>query len=267
MLPSSPSDALVDLIRGGSSDQLLAVAAGLETDEIDLGSSPVGVAGLNGVTDDLASRAFRAFRGLQHSGLDSAAVATAIRTAVGIRTEERLDSPQVEITWTGPDAEGRLVTPNAAAVERLLKECRDTGEILLVGYSLTAPKGSFMEKAIDLLVGASKRRAKIQVILHQDDEAKNKDELLKNWDVFVRKPHVYTWDPPADHPYTKLHAKCLVVDRLQMLVTSANFTLHGLEANIELGLLVRNQPLASAVHERFDALINAKVLRRWEDVT
>lgn len=265
-MPSSPGDLLVGLVRGIGSDQLLALALGLETGEVDLDSSPVGLAALDGVTDDLASRAFKTFQGLRRSGLGSPAIATTIRAAVGIRTEERLDRPQVEITWTGPDAEGPLVTPNAAAIERLLKECRDTGEILLVGYSLTAPKGSFMEKVVNLLVDASRRRAKIQVIVHQDDEHKNKAELLKNWNAFVRKPRVYTWDPPDDLPYTKLHAKCLVVDRLQMLVTSANFTLHGLESNIELGLLVRNQPLSSAVHERFDALINAKVLRPWEDI-
>lgn len=264
-MPSSPADALVALVRGAASDQLLALAHGLDTGEADLRSSPVGIGALDGITDDLASRAFKAFRALAGSGLDPQAVATAIRTAVGIRTEERLDRPKVEITWTGPDAEGPLVTPNAAAVEHLLKDCRDTGEILLVGYSLTAPEGSFMEKVIGLLVDASKRKAKIQVVLHQDDGAKNKEELLKNWDVFVRKPHVYTWDPPDDLPYTKLHAKCLVVDRLQVLVTSANFTLHGLESNIELGLLVRNQPLAAAVHERFDHLINSKVLRPWKD--
>ena len=90
-------------------------------------------------------------------------------------------------------------------------------------------------------------------------------DSLKHWDVFAVKPLVYTWDPPADHPYTKLHAKCLVVDRLQMIVTSANFTFHGLESNIELGLLVRNQPLASAVHELFDNLIADGVLRPWKD--
>ena len=169
------------------------------------------------------------------------------------------------MTWTGPDAEGPLVTDSAVAIERCLENCRTRGEILLVGYSLTVGKDSAMERVIELLVDASKQHSKIQVVLHKDDEERNKKELLKHWDVFAVKPLVYTWDPPADHPYTKLHAKCLVVDRLQMIVTSANFTFHGLESNIELGLLVRNQPLASAVHELFDNLIADGVLRPWKD--
>lgn len=262
-MPSSPAELLVELVRAGSSEAILAIADALDTGDLELDSSPVGIAMISGVSDDLTSQAYRTFQAIGNH-LDARAVAVAIRAAVGIRTQERLDVPAVEICWTGPDAEGPLVTPNAAAVERLLKECRDTGEILLVGYSFSVPEGSFMERVVEHLVDAAKRRAKIQMVLHKDDESRNKGELLHHWDVFARKPEIYTWDPPGDHPYTKLHAKCLVVDRLQMLVTSANFTFHGLESNIELGVLVRSQPLASAVHERFDSLIRAGVLRRWE---
>ncbi len=240
------------------------MADALDEGTIRLTSSPVGIGAIKGVGDDLAAQAYKAFQSLDGT-LDEPAVSAAIRTAVGIRSEERLDRPHVEVCWTGPESDGPILVPNAVAVRDLLSECRDTGNILLVGYSFTVPEGAFMEEVIDLLVDASKRKARIQVVLHQDDEAKNKSELLKNWDVFVRKPEVYTWDPPPDHPYTKLHAKTLVVDRLQMLVTSANFTLHGLESNIELGLLVRNQPLATTVHDQFDHLISSKVLKKWED--
>lgn len=263
-MPSSPTEALIELVRAGTSEQLLAIADALDKEDISLRSSSVGIGSVRGVSGDLAAQAFTTFQTIDEQ-LAPYSVSTAIRTAVGIRREERLDRPHVEVCWTGPRAEGPLVIPNFVAVKQLLEECRDTGEVLLVGYSLTVPDGSLMEEAIELLVDASRRRAKIQVVLHQDDEAKNKAELLKNWNVFVRKPQVYTWNPPSDHKYTKLHAKCLVVDRLQMLVTSANFTFLGQESNIELGLLVRNQPLASAVHERFDHLINSKVLEPWED--
>ncbi|MDB2392561.1 phospholipase D-like domain-containing protein [Acidimicrobiaceae bacterium] len=251
-------------MRAGSTDALIKLADGLDSQRITLESSPVGLGAIKGVPDALASEAFRCFSKLDDR-LNETAVAAVLRTAAEIREVERLDSPKVEVTWTGPDAEGPLVTDSTSAIERCLEECRDTGEVLLVGYSLTVAKNSAMERIIELLVDASRRRAKIQVVLHKDDENKNKNELMKHWDKFVSKPQIYTWDPPADHPYTKLHAKCLVVDRLQMIVTSANFTFHGLESNIELGLLVRNQRLATAVHERFDHLMNAGVLRQWKD--
>jgi phosphatidylserine/phosphatidylglycerophosphate/cardiolipin synthase-like enzyme len=56
--------------------------------------------------------------------------------------------------------------------------------------------------------------------------------------------------------YRLRHANALVVDRLEALVTSANLTYHGLEANIELGLRVRG-PQAAAITERFHHLIAA----------
>lgn len=251
-------------MRAGSTDAILALADGLEQGSVTLKSSSVGLSDLPAVTDDLAAIAFGVF-GEVGGSWDEQSLALALRSAAGIRSEERLGRPQVEICWTGPEADGPLVTRNAAAIERMIKECRDTGEVLLVGYSFTAPEGSFMERVIELLCEASKRRANIQIVLHHDEEEKNKQELLKSWDVFARKPRVFTWTPTGAHPYTKLHAKCLVVDRLQALVTSANFTFHGLESNIELGLVVRNQPIASAIHERFDHLINAGVLTLWED--
>ena len=260
----SESEALVRLVRAGSSEALLGIAAALEQGDIGLDSSSVGISAVPGVDELLAGQTARTFTAV--NSLDATGVATAIRTAVGIREQEQLVSPKVEICWTGPEAEGPLVTPNAAAVKELLASCSDTGTILLVGYSLTVAKDSFMEEVRDLLVDASKRHAKVQIVLHRDEEGKNHAELLKDWDVLARKPQVYTWQPPPDHPYTKLHAKCLVVDRLQMLVTSANFTFHGLESNIELGLLVRNQPLATAVHDRFQLLINSNVLRPWSEV-
>ena len=145
----------------------------------------------------------------------------------------------------------------------MLEGVRDVGEVLLVGYALTVEQGSIMERVIELLIGAARRRATLVIVLHSDeDETANLDNLFKLWDVFVKKPKVYTWRPPPDHPYTKLHAKCLVVDRLDALVTSANFTFHGLESNLELGLRVRG-PQAAAIVERFDHLIAAEVLRPW----
>ena len=191
------------------------------------------------------------------------ALANALRVANRLRQVERLERPEIEIAWTGPDAEGPLVRSTSIILEEMLERVRDAGEVLLVGYALTAEAGTVMERVIELLVGASKRRATVTVVLDStEDTTTNRDNLLEQWDTFVKKPRILTWQPPSDHPYTKLHAKCLVVDRLDALVTSANFTFHGLESNLELGLRVRG-PQAAAIAERFDHLIAAEVLRTW----
>ena len=195
--------------------------------------------------------------------IDERAVSIALRVANRLRSVERLVRPEIEIAWTGPAAAGPLVRSTSVVLEEMLEGVREAGEVLLVGYALTVEPGTRMERVVDLLVESARRRATLSIVLHSDkDETKNLDNLLKLWDVFVRKPKVYTWRPPPDHSFTKLHAKCLVVDRLDALVTSANFTFHGLESNLELGLRVRG-PQAGAIAERFDHLIASEVLRPW----
>ena len=236
-----------------------------------LGTSSFGLARLRGVSEDHATKIAVAFqkvlshRSMGGQGIDECSLAVALRVGNRLRSVERLSRPEIEIAWTGPTVAGPLVRPTSSILEDMLGSVRDAGEVLLVGYALTAQPGTTMERVVSLLVDAARKRATLSIVLHSDEEeTANLDNLLALWDIFVKKPKVFTWRPPPDHPYTKLHAKCLVVDRLDALVTSANFTFHGLESNLELGLRVRG-PQAGAIAERFDHLIGSGILETWSD--
>ena len=251
---------------------ILTLADSLETGRVGLTTSSFGFARLRGVTDDHAARIAGTFQRIVQSSsgtphdMDEKALATALRVAQHVKSIERLTRPELEIAWTGPASSGPLVRSTSVVLEEMLEGVRDAGEVLLVGYAVTVEPGSIMERVVELLVSAARRRANLSIVLHSDeDETTNLDNLLALWDVFVKKPKIYTWRPPPKHPFAKLHAKCLVVDRLDALVTSANFTFHGLESNLELGLRVRG-PQAGAIAERFDHLIASKVLRPWDKV-
>ncbi len=228
-----------------------------------MSSSAVGISALRGVGSQTARRCAEAFDALDCT-VAAHDAALALRVALGLREAERLERPEIEIVWTGPEAKGPLVRSTAVVIEEMLKGVRDGGEILIVGYSLTAGQHSGMTKIIDLLGEASRKRAIVTFILHHDEEAQNRANLLKAWDPQAVKPRLLTWDPPADFPYTKLHAKAVVIDRLEALVTSANLTAHGIHANLELGLRVRG-PQAQAIALRFDHLIASGVLKKWDD--
>ena len=264
----SLTNDLAELVAVLPPSAIDALAKGLEAGRVSLTTSSFGFARLRGVDDDHAARIAVAFQKAigATSGtvdIDERAVSTALRVANRLRAVERLARPEIEIAWTGPAAAGPLIRSTSVILEEMLEGVREVGEVLLVGYALTVEPGTRMERVVDLLVESARRRATLSIVLHSDeDETTNLDNLLKLWDVFVRKPKVYTWRPPPDHSFTKLHAKCLVVDRLDALVTSANFTFHGLESNLELGLRVRG-PQAAAIAERFDHLIASEVLRPW----
>jgi phosphatidylserine/phosphatidylglycerophosphate/cardiolipin synthase-like enzyme len=262
-MPSSADDILASLLAGAPLATVDALASALERGDITLGSSSVGIDAVPGVGPDAARRAAIAFRAVRPE-FGELATALALRVANRLRAAERLSRPEIEIVWTGPPAPDTIMRPTGAVVEEMLREARDSGEILIVGYSLTAADGTLMRGVIDLLANATGRGVGVTLVLHRDDEQRNRANLLQAWNVFARKPKVLTWRPGPEHPYTKLHAKALVVDRLDLLVTSANLTFHGLESNLELGLRIRG-PQAAVVAERFDQLEADRVLEIWRD--
>jgi phosphatidylserine/phosphatidylglycerophosphate/cardiolipin synthase-like enzyme len=57
-----------------------------------------------------------------------------------------------------------------------------------------------------------------------------------------------------------LHAKAVVADEQSVFITSANLTEAALDRNIEIGLLVRDIPLALSVVSHFRGLIDRSLL-------
>jgi phosphatidylserine/phosphatidylglycerophosphate/cardiolipin synthase-like enzyme len=77
-------------------------------------------------------------------------------------------------------------------------------------------------------------------------------------------PSVFTWPESPKDAMTKLHAKTIVADSADALVTSANLTYHGYEANIELGVRVSGEP-ARLVEAHFRDLIRAEEVILWNE--
>src|SRR5271157_4518702 len=66
---------------------------------------------------------------------------------------------------------------------------------------------------------------------------------------------------PDQAKRTSLHAKCVVVDKQDAFVSSANFTEAGQTRNIEVGVLVRSQSLARKLINHFESLAALSILK------
>ena len=112
-------------------------------------------------------------------------------------------------------------------------------EVILLGYEITD------RDIMRALAKAAQNGA--SVIMICDRERGAADNTLDDWPSSVPVPRVFV-DKRRDDgaPYAKMHAKCLLVDSADLLVTSANFTFHGLHGNIEIGLRVSGQPAREA---------------------
>jgi phosphatidylserine/phosphatidylglycerophosphate/cardiolipin synthase-like enzyme len=82
------------------------------------------------------------------------------------------------------------------------------------------------------------------------------------WPRDVPLPLLYTWNPEVSDKYLKLHAKIIVADHNDALVTSANLTMHALDLNMEMGVRVKSSP-ASSIAEHFVLLIDHGVLKEY----
>jgi phosphatidylserine/phosphatidylglycerophosphate/cardiolipin synthase-like enzyme len=134
--------------------------------------------------------------------------------------------------------------------------------LLVVGYSVTVDPAltGLAAQTVAAIAQAAERGVMVTAVLHREA---NRQALLQAWRPSVRGPTIFTW-PASDDEMAAVHAKLLVSDRRDALVTSANLTYHGFEANLEMGLRVTGRP-AAEVHDRIHDLIAAGELVPWRD--
>jgi phosphatidylserine/phosphatidylglycerophosphate/cardiolipin synthase-like enzyme len=184
--------------------------------------------------------------------IDSAAIAAselqiALATLAHIRTLNRPLGEMVEIVCTAPDRLGVPLRTTLATALELVQEA--TLEVLVVGYVFTTGAGALVQ---EMARGRRERRVRVTLIGNRME-----DHLLairSMWPTASPEPLVYTFQAdPQDH-MTALHAKLLICDARTALITSANFSYHGLHENIEIGVRVQSPTVARLV-EFFQALI------------
>ena len=171
----------------------------------------------------------------------------------------RGSSLPVEMVVSGPDATGGA-RDTGVVMRQLFAKARE--RVLAVGFAVRQGKAVFKILA-DRLDNDDSFEAIlcIDVRRQHGDTSINRDILRRFANEFVgnewpgnRLPRVY-YDPrsldPAGRTASSMHAKCVVIDGREALVTSANFTEAAQERNIELGLLVSSQSVARKIEEHF----------------
>ena len=151
-------------------------------------------------------------------------------------------------------------TPGIARpTQRVLREMieRASKEIIVLGYELT-------DRDLVALLGEAAARG-AAVIIICDRGRGSARRVVDAWPVGVRLPRVFhDRERAAGAPYASMHAKCLLVDGRDLLVTSANFTFHGLHGNIEIGVRLSGPPAGEA-RKIFSHFVESQIVEelRW----
>lgn len=182
-----------------------------------------------------------------HPDLAGAAIAVALES---VRAAHRLaDVPKVEVVVTGPDSPVQPVRLTSEVVRQLIDQA--TSRVTLVSFAAYQ-----MTSVIAALDAAVARGVNVSLILESPENLDGGGGAHA-----YAKYRTYHW--PLEHrdpPDAKLHAKAVIVDNHDVLLTSANMTNAAYDKNIELGVLCRGGGVAKQVQQHFDALIASGVL-------
>ena len=178
----------------------------------------------------------------------------------------------VDLVLSGPEVPGVPTCDTGATVTSLIEAAKS--EIMLVGYAVHNGQKIFARLAQRL-----SQEPELRVVLCLDisrgwQDTSLSTEIVHRFEQDFRSKHwpgatlpeLY-YDPRSlEMGHTNrscLHAKCVIADRSQALVTSANFTEAAQERNIEVGVRVRHKPLVERLSNYFEGLIASGALVRF----
>lgn len=206
------------------------------------------------------------------------ALASFVATVVLLRRREH-ERDRPELVWTGPEPRRGRARRTSVVMQDLLERARQ--EVFIAGYSFEGG-GDLLEP---LQRGMRDHGVRARVVIDcswwKVYEATPSEEIL---DAVVRSFWSETWrgaqprpdlyydprtlgrEPPrrgaAWFPNVSMHAKCVVVDRCEVLVGSANFTARAQTRNIEVGVAMHDPDLADALLNQWQEAMREGTLRK-----
>ena len=169
---------------------------------------------------------------------DSASVMRLCLQALRIQYDQlRPRLLDAELVATLPPETPGIARPTERVVREMIEHA--SSEIILLGYEFT--DGDF----VTLLADAARRGGSVIVICDRERGAAS--TIVETWPAGVQLPRIlHNRERPDGAPYSSMHAECLLVDMVDLLVTSANFTFHGLHGNVEIGVRLGGAPAGEA---------------------
>jgi hypothetical protein len=252
--------AVADLVATEAPERIRRFAELLRAGQLSVTSPAAALQDRLGLSTARIADYQRALVALASLGLEEPHTALIIEAALSAAIRVRADIPDIEVARTGPSSRGFDARTTGDVSRAVIDGSRSA--LLLVGYSVTVDpeRTGLAARTVGAIYEAASRGVAVTAVLHGDPN--NRIALMQSWPQYVRQPSLFTWPTNPFDEMTKLHAKVLVADAADALVTSANLTYHGMEANIELGLRVTGSP-AGLVDQHFRDLIRAAELVPW----
>jgi phosphatidylserine/phosphatidylglycerophosphate/cardiolipin synthase-like enzyme len=181
----------------------------------------------------------------------AAALSAAVETAAAVRATQALD-----VVWTGPAS---AEVPVRLTREVLL-EVIDCAASSLIVVSYAAYK---VPDVVNAVADAARRGVDVRFILESaaDSGGRLSSDAAPAFRSLAGTVSIYEW--PTEQRRSDgglegaMHAKAAIADEQVAFITSANLTGSAIEANMELGLLVRGGAVPRRLARHFRALMGS----------
>jgi phosphatidylserine/phosphatidylglycerophosphate/cardiolipin synthase-like enzyme len=268
------ADACCNLVGQVAAHPSLAdsIVSALSSGKLTATSGPVGISNvLKGAPGSHYLKEFLKAWNSSAPHLGALDVCAMVRSALVCYSLAQGRAHTVDTVWTGPEVAGSEVRRTEAVVHEMLVSAEN--ELLIVGYWLVTSAAQ-IKALIEILIQKSRTGIQVRFVFDPGEKLFGPDNftaLNTSWprDLKGAPREIYSWSQHMTkltnsngHLYNrKLHAKVIVADRRDALVTSANLTHAGILENLEMGFRVQGAA-ASAVVRHFDLLIAEGILER-----
>lgn len=132
----------------------------------------------------------------------------------------------------------------------IMQACRS---ITITGYSIS----DYFDGMLDRMIQKSTNG--VYVNLYVNDVEKHGEQLQRVKSYRGQYLRLYEYNRAETDRMAALHAKMIVVDGVSSLVSSANLSYHGMQGNIEMGILIKSVNKAKTIEGFLKELRHMKV--------
>jgi phosphatidylserine/phosphatidylglycerophosphate/cardiolipin synthase-like enzyme len=261
------SSALTQRITQLSLPALSGLATALEMARLHLPVQPATIARY--VPSPQIEQTTEALNALHQQGMTAPQVALMLRLLITERRSAQTQRNQVELVWTGLETPRMESRDTQVVVQEMFSRAEQS--VLISTYAIDQD-----QKAQNLFDGLAQRmdrlpQLNVQMFLNIQRPYGDRTQEIKLLQTFAHRFRQNIWhgkrlpklfyDPRSlsTQPGVKacLHAKCVIVDDLYLLITSANFTEAAHQRNLEAGVLLMDAIAARAMRRQFTGLLQS----------
>ena len=165
-------------------------------------------------------------------------------------------SEKVELVITAPESFKVKASKTKDVVADMITSAQKS--IVMTGYSIS----DYFKELLDIII--SKSQTGVYVRIYINDIEKQKQALDRLMAYQSKHLQLFEYIKSDEDKMAALHAKMLIVDSLDMLISSANLSYHGMAGNVEMGMRIQSEEKARELENIFKELVRMKVMSRLE---